>query len=116
MDIAKRRMFELHAEICKTLSNPKRLEILDHLRESEKSVEELTQLMNMSKSNLSQHLSILRQKRLVKTRRDGLNIIYSIGNPKILNACDILKEVLLGNLTQNQDLLTILQDDQDQDQ
>lgn len=114
VDLAKRRIFELHAEICKTLSNPKRLEILDHLREGEKSVEELTQLMDMSKSNLSQHLSVLRQKRLVKTRRDGLNIFYSIGNAKILGACDILKEVLLGSLTQNQDLVSMLTEDDEQ--
>lgn len=113
VDANKRRMFRLHAEICKTLSNPKRLEILDHLREGEKSVEELTRLMEMSKSNLSQHLGVLRQKNLVTTRRDGLNIYYSVSNAKIHNACDILKEVLLGSLTQNQDLVSMLKEEDD---
>ncbi|HHW10632.1 MAG TPA: winged helix-turn-helix transcriptional regulator [Firmicutes bacterium] len=111
----KKRMYEMHAEICKALSHPRRLEVLDRLREGEKSVEELSRLMEMPKSNLSQHLAILRQMRLVKTRREGLNIIYSIANEKIIEACDTVSEVLLSNLTQNEDIAAMLKNQDSSD-
>ena len=49
----------------------------------------------MQKSNLSQHLAVLRRVQLVRTRREGLNIFYTIANPKLMSACDLLKQVLL---------------------
>ncbi len=99
-----KRIFELHAEICKTFTNPKRLEILDLLREGEKSVNELVQLAGINQSNLSQHLAILRGKGIVQTRRDGLNIYYSIANPKIIKAFDIMREILYEQLALNKNL------------
>lgn len=99
-----KRIFELHAEICKTFTNPKRLEILDLLRAGEKSVNELVQLAGINQSNLSQHLAILRGKGIVQTRRDGLNIYYSITNPKIIKAFDIMREILYEQLALNENL------------
>lgn len=91
----KDRLYEAHAEMCKALSHPKRLEILDILRNGEYSVEAIAQRTGMQKSNLSQHLSVLRKARLVTTRRQGLNIFYGLADPAVLEACDILKKVLL---------------------
>lgn len=102
------RLFELHADICKALSNAKRLEIVYHLRDGERSVDELSQLMEMAKSNLSQHLGVLRQRRLVQTRRDGPSVYYRISNPKVLDACEILREVLLESLKQDQEFVSML--------
>jgi len=81
------------------------LKILNSLREKEKSVEELTELLGLHKANLSQHLAILRQRRIVTTRRAGLNIYYKIANPKMIKACDILKEVLFEQLAENERLV-----------
>ncbi len=97
----KRRLYESHAEICKALSHPKRLEILDILRNGEYAVEEIAEKTGMQKSNLSQHLAVLRRVQLVRTRREGLNIFYAIANPKIITACDLLKEVLLESWTES---------------
>lgn len=108
IDAERRRLFELHAEICKALSNSKRLEIVYHLRDGEKSVDELSQLMEMAKSNLSQHLGVLRQRRLVQTRREGPSVYYRLSSPKVLDACDILGEVLLESLKQDQEFVSIL--------
>lgn len=93
-----RSLYELHAGICQTLSNPKRLEIIDHLRSGEKSVTELVEAMNISQANLSQHLSLMRQKGIVTPRREGLNVYYRSSNAKIVQACDLMREVLLENL------------------
>jgi len=100
-----KRVYELHAEVCKTMSNPKRLEIINLLRDGEKSVEELTSDMRIRKANLSQHLAVMRAKKIVETRRDGLKIYYKIANPKVVKACDIMREVLMEQLAGSQELI-----------
>lgn len=94
------RMFQMHAEVCKSMANPTRLKIINLLGEGEKSVEELRKRLKLPKANLSQHLSILRQRRIVATRREGLNIYYKCANQKMLKACEILREVLMEQLTE----------------
>lgn len=98
------KMFQMHAEVCKSMANPTRLKIISLLREGEKSVEELLEKLKLPKANLSQHLSVLRQRRIVSTRREGLNIYYKIANPKMIKACDILREVLLEQLQEGERL------------
>ncbi|MFH1125668.1 MAG: metalloregulator ArsR/SmtB family transcription factor [Candidatus Altiarchaeota archaeon] len=97
-----KRVYELHAEVCKTMSNPKRLEIINLLRNGEMSVEELASNMEIRTANLSQHLAVMRAKRIVETRRDGLKIYYRIANPKVVKACDIMREVLMEQLAEGQ--------------
>lgn len=89
-----RRIYQLHAELCKTLSNPIRLEILNFLRDGEKSVNELVALTGVRQATISQHLAVLRQRGVVLSRREGVNTLYGIANPKIIKACDIIREVL----------------------
>ena len=98
------KMFQMHAEVCKSMANPTRLKIMNLLREGEKSVEELRERLRLPKANLSQHLSILRQRRIVSTRRAGLNIYYKVANPKMIKACDILRQVLLEQLQEGEEL------------
>src|SRR3989338_5564746 len=99
------RMFQMHAEVCKSMANPTRLKIINLLREGEKSVDELRKQLKLPKANLSQHLGILRQRRIVSTRRAGLNIYYKVANPKMIKACDILREVLLEQLQEGEMLV-----------
>lgn len=93
-----RQIYKLHASICHTLANPKRLEIIDKLRARELSVTELAEALEISQANLSQHLAIMRQKGMVTTRREGLNVFYKLSNPKIIQACDLMRQVLLEHL------------------
>jgi len=94
----KKDFYKLHSEFCKTISNPKRQEILDVLREKESTVNELTEKTGISQSNLSQHLAILRSKGIVHARREGTNIYYSITNKKIIKAYDLISQVLMESL------------------
>ena len=97
-------IYNLQSEISKTLANPIRLAILHSLRDGEKSVNELTEILTISQSNLSQHLAIMRQKGILKTRKQGTSIFYSVTNPKINQACDMVREVLLDQLNQRHEL------------
>ena len=98
-------IFVLHANICKTLANPKRLEIIDALRNEELTATQLIQKMHISKANLSQHMSILAQKGVVLSRREGINVFYKLSDTRITKACDLMREVLIKRLKENNKIL-----------
>lgn len=99
------RIFAMHAEVCKAMANPIRLKVLSALQHGEQSVDVMAKSLKVSKANLSQHLAVLRQRGIVATRRDGLNIYYHCANPKMLKACAILREVLLEQLDEGGKLM-----------
>src|SRR4030067_1856349 len=94
MSFPDKRIFQLHAELCKTLANPIRLEILSLLRDGKKSVSELAVLTGVRQATVSTHLAVLRQRGVVSTRREGINVYYDVANPKITKACDLMREVM----------------------
>jgi ArsR family transcriptional regulator len=91
----KQRILQLQSGICKILSNPKRLEILHELRRGEKTVSELASSTGLRQANVSQHLALMRYRKMVIKRRVGNEVFYRISDQRINNACDIMKEVLL---------------------
>jgi ArsR family transcriptional regulator, virulence genes transcriptional regulator len=97
-------IYNMQAEISKTLANPIRLAILHTLRDGEKSVNELTNILGISQSNLSQHLALMRQKEIVTTRKQGTSIYYRVTDSKINQACDIVRQVLIDQLKQRHEL------------
>jgi ArsR family transcriptional regulator len=94
MGIKEKSVYELQSEICKILSSPKRIEIIYALKDGEKTVTELVDILEIPKANVSQHLAVMRLKGILKSRRDGVNIYYSIANPKVISACALMREVL----------------------
>jgi ArsR family transcriptional regulator len=103
------RISELHAEVCKTLGSPVRIEILSSLRNGEMTVGQLSEELELRQANVSQHLAVLRQRRVVTTRKEGTSIYYRVSNPKINQACQLMREVLLEQLKEAQKL-TVLAD------
>lgn len=96
----EKAIYEMHAQVCSVFSSPKRLEIINVLRDKEKTVSELIEDMGLPKANLSQHLAIMREKGILATRRDGQRIYYRLAYPKMLKAYDLLREVLFEHLEQ----------------
>jgi DNA-binding transcriptional ArsR family regulator len=92
--LTDKSIFEMQAEICKTLTNPKRIEILNALKTDERTVTDLVNILGASKANVSQHLAVMRHKGILTTRREGVNIFYRVANPKVIEACALMKEVL----------------------
>lgn len=91
------RLFSLQADVYKSLANPKRLEIINCLRNYELTVTELKNMLGWRQANISQHLAVLRQLRLVQTRRNGVNIYYSLTDKNIIRAYDLVRELLFKN-------------------
>lgn len=78
------------AGLLKLVANEQRLLLLCRLREGEASVGELVGLCNLSQSSVSQHLGKMREGGVLKTRRDGTTIFYSLSNPHIASLMDFL--------------------------
>ncbi len=81
------------ADCIKAIAHPFRLTVLALLAEGEKNVQELTEALGTSQSNVSQHLFQMRFRNLVTTRREGNMIYYTITNPKMLKLMALMKEV-----------------------
>ena len=93
-----KELYKIHAEMCKVFSNATRIEMLNLLRDKELSVTELIRRTRLSQANISQHLSIMKAKGIVTSKRRGKNIYYRLENPKIIKAFDIIREALAENL------------------
>ena len=95
------KLFALQEELLEGLANHKRLEILQLLANGELTVNQMVKMLGLAQANLSQHLSILREKGIVKTRRAGKAIYYSLSNPKIIKAFDIIREILFEKMSKD---------------
>jgi ArsR family transcriptional regulator, virulence genes transcriptional regulator len=97
---------ELTANMCKALNDPKRLLILYALGESAMSVGDLCELIDVSQSNASQHLAVLRDRGLVNADRQGNNVYYSLRHPRILEAVNLLRTIQAEELDRRQQIVT----------
>jgi DNA-binding transcriptional ArsR family regulator len=78
------------ASYFQALAEPTRLQILNLLRQSERSVGELAQLCGYSSANISRHLALLTQRGLVARESRGNSAIYSIADPSVYALCDLV--------------------------
>lgn len=91
---------DFKAELFRALANPVRIRILEVLRESGSlTVNEIQQQAGVESSNVSQHLSILRNHGLVATRREGTSIWYSISAPELFRVLDVARTIFEKQLT-----------------
>ena len=104
-------LYELQSEVCKTLASPKRLEILNALKDGEKTVGELVEILGVPKANVSQHLAVMRLKGILQSRRDGVSIYYRIANHKVIQACMLMREVLTEQMKERSKLIDIIDGD-----
>jgi rhodanese-related sulfurtransferase/DNA-binding transcriptional ArsR family regulator len=93
--IFKDRIYNAIAGMTKAFSNANRLEIIDLLANGEKTVEQIAGQTAITVANASQHLQILKAARLVKSRREGNFIFYSLGGPKAYAAWKALRDLAL---------------------
>ncbi|TMK45786.1 MAG: helix-turn-helix transcriptional regulator [Actinobacteria bacterium] len=103
-DEIRKEIYELHARLCKALADPKRLLLLESLRLGPATVGELANGIGISQSNVSQHLALLRDRGIVHSERAGNNVLYSLSNPKVLKAVDILREVMTETIARREEI------------
>lgn len=99
----------LHANICEALADPKRIALLYALRDGATTVNQLAEMLDLPPATTSRHLKILRERRLVHARRDGMNVYYALTNSKVLEALDLLRQVLNESLVHGAQLAQALE-------
>ena len=96
---------QLEANFCAALSDPNRLLILYALNEKPLNVTELTIELGLSQPTMSRHLKVLRERGLVQTARTGTVIKYSLSDPRLIQALDLLRNVMRERLTHQANLI-----------
>jgi len=91
-------VYTLQAEVLKTLSNPRRLEIIHLLADGPREVSRLAEEMGISQPNVSQHLALMRAAGVVEAERDGREVRYRLSDPEIIVACETMRGVLVRRL------------------
>lgn len=76
------------AERFRVLAEPMRIRLLDHLRDGERSVQELTDALGTTQQNVSKHLGVLHGAGVVSRRRDGTRTLYSISDDSVFDLCE----------------------------
>lgn len=90
-----RHIFAEHAQLLKAMSHPKRLEIINLLRDGELAVCQIQTMLALPQANLSQHLTVMRAAGIVTPKRNGKEIYYRVASPGILAASDSIRELLI---------------------
>ncbi len=90
--------YRMHADVCKVLTDAKRLMLLDTLRAGDRTVGELAASIGTTLPNASQHLAVLRSAGLVEGIRVGTTVVYRLSEPAITDACDVIHGIVLRRL------------------
>ncbi len=99
------QIYDYHAEMCKVFSHPKRLEVINILRDGELSVTELTQKLGLTIGNISQHLNMMKDRHILLSRKEGNQVYYRIANPKLLKCFDMMREMLFEQIRKDAALI-----------
>lgn len=98
-------IYKLHADVCKALGNPLRIEIIDLLQDNELCFSDILEKTGGLKSTLSQHLSVMVSKGILHQRKKGQNVYFKLSSPKVAKACALMREVLIDYLKKHKNIL-----------
>jgi ArsR family transcriptional regulator, virulence genes transcriptional regulator len=93
-------IYQMQSELCQCMSQPARLQLLHLLFEGPKNVGEISKLTGLGQATVSRNLGILRGKGIVLTERRGQEIFYRVANPKMVEVCNLMREVLSEQITE----------------
>jgi ArsR family transcriptional regulator len=100
-----RPLYQLKAEFFKTLGHPVRIRVLELLSIREHAVSELLTAIEIEPANLSQQLAVLRRAGLVRTRKEGSSVFYSVTSPEVSELMAVARSILTGVLSGQIELL-----------
>jgi ArsR family transcriptional regulator len=97
-------LYQAKAEFFRTLGHPARIRVLELLTERDHAVHEMLQQIPIEPSNLSQQLAVLRRAGLIVQRREGGEVVYSVDIPDIRDLLLAARRILLGVLSEQDEL------------
>ena len=93
--INQKDQLEQAARCLKAMAHPTRLMILHLLSESEQSVGELEKLLEVSQANLSQHLNLMKDKKLLSSRRAGNQVYYRLHDNRLMGLLALVHDLFI---------------------
>lgn len=96
---------QLHADFCSALADSTRLVLLYALADEPRNVSELTQELSIPQSTISRHLKNLRDRGLVIAHRQGMTVQYSLGDHRVIDALDILRNIMRDDIQKRASLV-----------
>ena len=99
---------QFHAGICQALADATRIAILYELAEGRKNVSQLVEALGSPQGTVSRHLKVLRERGMVDSERDGVNVYYSLADQRIIQALDLLRGVMADMLARRKRLAEAL--------
>jgi ArsR family transcriptional regulator len=101
----KRALYDSFASVAQALAHGHRLELLEHVAQGERSVEDLAQVAGLAFANASQHLLVLRRAGLVRSRKDGKRVLYRLADDAVLDLVAGLRRIAESNLAEARDVI-----------
>ena len=98
----------LHSQCCQAIADPKRICIVYALHAQERNVTELAEHLELPQSTVSRHLKELLNRGMVHSRRDGPAVIYSLSDTRVIEALELMRQVLVDNLRRRAQLVEIV--------
>lgn len=92
---------QFKADVFRALAHPTRIHIIEVLKDGEMSVGGILERISLEPANLSQHLALLRSKRLVTTRKEGNQVFYSLRDPLLVEVLDTMRRYFLAHLEES---------------
>jgi DNA-binding transcriptional ArsR family regulator len=102
----KQEAIQMEAELCSAFSDPTRILILYALDEQPRTVNDLTVELNILQPTTSRHLKILRERGLVNVERQGNTMLYSLADPRLIEALNILRSVMRDRILHRANLVS----------
>jgi ArsR family transcriptional regulator len=100
------------AEVFQALAHPVRIAIVEALRDGELAAGKLTEQLGVEQANLSQHLTVLRSKRVVVNRKVGNQVFYALRDPVLLRILDLMKEYFHSHLNDTLSMLNAMSEEE----
>ena len=95
----------LHANICSAISEPNRILLLYAIAEQPRNVNSLAEFVGITQPAASRHLKVLKERGLISANRDGTSVIYTLSDTRLIQALDLLREVMFDQFARQADLL-----------
>lgn len=95
----------MHAAVFGALAHPKRHEMMHLLCKGPRNPSDLAEALEVSRSNVSQHLALLQREGLVRRSRENGRVLWEVVDPRLSEACELIDKVLAGQLAEKMEVL-----------
>jgi DNA-binding transcriptional ArsR family regulator len=103
-----RPIYQVKADFFKTLAHPARIRVLELLRDGERSVGGLIPDVGLESSHLSQQLAVLRRANVLKVRKEGTSVLYSVTDDRMFDLLELAKAIITSTLSESTQLIAEL--------